>query len=76
MLSQSHPTTISTLQRLAQRYVKSDADAARLAERALRTVSKDPFVLENPDIDKALFRLVHRIAREDFEITRASQFRS
>ena len=66
MLRQSHSTTISTLNRLTRRYVKSDADAARLAERALRMISDDPTVLDGPNIDTALFRLVHRIAREGF----------
>jgi hypothetical protein len=73
MLAQSHSTTISTLNSLARRYVKSEADAARLAERALQMVSEDPSLLDDSDIDKALFHLVHRIARQDFEIPRASQ---
>ncbi len=68
MLAQSHSTTISTLNSLARRYVKSEADAARLADRALQMVSEDPSLLDDSDIDKALFRLVHRIARQDFEI--------
>jgi|APAra7269097635_1048570.scaffolds.fasta_scaffold00042_113 hypothetical protein len=76
MLAQSHSTTISTLNSLARRYVKSEADAARLADRALQMVSEDPSLLDDSDIDKALFRLVHRIARQDFEIPRASPLRS
>ena len=68
MLAQSHSTTISTLHRLTRRYVKSDTDAARLAERAFRMISDDPSLLDGPDIHKALFCLVHRVAKEEFRV--------
>ena len=66
MVAQSHSTTIPTLHSLARRYVKSEADAARLAERALRMISEDPTLLDDPNIGTALLRVVDRIAEEEF----------
>ena len=56
---------ISVLRQSAKRYTSNDADIARLAERAFQMISGDPSLLEGPDIDNALFHLVHRIANED-----------
>jgi hypothetical protein len=65
MLDTSELVT-STLRRFARHFATDDADVARLAERALLVLSNDPSLLDVPDIDEALLRVVHRVATEGY----------
>jgi hypothetical protein len=64
VLTEHLPSAFQTLHRHARRYAKTEADAARLAERALQTVASDPTLLDDPDFEKVLFALVQRIAQQ------------
>lgn len=55
------------LKTIARHYVSTDAHAARLAERALQIIFDDPSLLDAPNIDEALFVLVHRVAQGAFK---------
>ncbi|XAZ25942.1 hypothetical protein LVY75_34670 (plasmid) [Sinorhizobium sp. B11] len=64
MLAEHLPSAFQTLHQHARRYAKTEADAARLAERALQTLANDPTLLDDPDFEKVLFALVQRIAQQ------------
>jgi len=64
MIENSPEMVTSILKRLAGRHASDEDSVCRLAEQALLALADDPSLLDTPDVDKAMFRLVHKIARE------------
>ncbi|RWX31807.1 hypothetical protein EHI47_12195 [Rhizobium leguminosarum] len=54
------------LKEVAAHFAATEAKAARLAERSLHVISENPFLLDGPDIDKALALVIHKIAQQDY----------
>lgn len=62
MLGRALPPAFQTLNHLARRYAKTEADAARLSELAFQVLVNNPSLFDGPNFDRAMFRIVHRIA--------------
>lgn len=66
MLDKCYQSEPSFLMEVAAHFAATDVEAARIAACALHVISEDPFVLDGPDIDKALALVIHKIAQQDY----------